>query len=227
MNEFITGNLNTLEEAARLLDDLGRNSEAEGLKAMHYELTSLVRTQGADSIVAHPGERVSMTWEQYVALTGKQQGADARPVAIDSDEFCKGYAEEWQATLKEQSDRIQELEADVAENDALIDSLREQLAARATPADHSELGPYEFDVKLGEQMYVDSSMQYRNGTVTLTIKRKPREKESKLIQVEPSLTRCAAASDGECFHSQCPQLKDGEPAKSGRHCPIDTWKDDD
>jgi hypothetical protein len=41
--------------------------------------------------------------------------------------------------------------------------------------DSAELGPYEFDVKLGEQMYVDSSMQYRNGTVNLTIKRKPRE----------------------------------------------------
>jgi hypothetical protein len=43
---------------------------------------------------------------------------------------------------------------------------------RTTPA---EPGPYDFDVKLGEQMYVDSSMQYRNGTVNLTIKRKARE----------------------------------------------------
>ena len=58
-------------------------------------------------------------------------------------------------------------------------------AARATPTaevsnavdcgrDSVELGPYEFDVKLGEQMYIDSSMQYRNGTVNLTIKRQPR-----------------------------------------------------
>lgn len=36
-------------------------------------------------------------------------------------------------------------------------------------------GPYDFEVLLGEQMYIDSSMQYRNGTVNLTIKRKPRE----------------------------------------------------
>lgn len=38
-----------------------------------------VATQGADSIVAHPDERVSMSWAQYVALTSTQ-GADARPV---------------------------------------------------------------------------------------------------------------------------------------------------
>jgi hypothetical protein len=40
-----------------------------------------------------------------------------------------------------------------------------------------------------------------------------------------ALTRCAASSDGECCHPQCPQLRDNEPAKSGRHCPIDTWEE--
>ena len=54
-----------------------------------------------------------------------------------------------------------------------------------------------------------------------------REKTSKLVQIEPPLTRCAASRDGECFHAQCPQTKDGEPVKSGRHCPIDNWGDDD
>jgi hypothetical protein len=44
---------------------------------------------------------------------------------------------------------------------------------------------------------------------------------------EQPLVRCAAAKDGECFHSMCPQIRDGEPAKSGRHCPIDNWSDDD
>lgn len=32
---------------------------------------------------------------------------------------------------------------------------------------------------------------------------------------------CHAARDGECFWEHCPQLLDGEPIKSGRHCPID------
>lgn len=35
------------------------------------------------------------------------------------------------------------------------------------------------------------------------------------------LTLCATGRDGECGHAQCPQLRDGEPHKSGRHCPLD------
>lgn len=39
--------------------------------------------------------------------------------------------------------------------------------------------------------------------------------------------RCHAQKDGDCDDARCPQLRDGEPAKTGRHCPIDTWIDDD
>ena len=37
---------------------------------------------------------------------------------------------------------------------------------------------------------------------------------------------CHAGRDGECNWSACPQERDGEPAKSGRHCPID-WRCED
>jgi len=40
------------------------------------------------------------------------------------------------------------------------------------------------------------------------------------------LERCAAGRDGECNHPDCPQLRDNEPAASGRHCPIDTWEEE-
>ena len=40
------------------------------------------------------------------------------------------------------------------------------------------------------------------------------------------LTRCAAGRDGECGHAQCPQLRDGEPRATGRHCPLDTAGDE-
>lgn len=50
-----------------------------------------------------------------------------------------------------------------------------QRAASSQSADFTEPGPHGFDVKLGEQMYIDSSMHYKNGTVTVTIKRRPRE----------------------------------------------------
>lgn len=35
------------------------------------------------------------------------------------------------------------------------------------------------------------------------------------------LLRCAAGCDGDCFHDQCPQLRDKEPRATGRHCPLD------
>jgi hypothetical protein len=38
---------------------------------------------------------------------------------------------------------------------------------------------------------------------------------------------CHAGKDGDCNWQFCPQEKDGEPAKSGRHCPLDRWRDED
>lgn len=39
--------------------------------------------------------------------------------------------------------------------------------------------------------------------------------------------RCHAGMDGECIHRDCPQIRDEEPEASGRHCPLDTWVDED
>jgi hypothetical protein len=36
------------------------------------------------------------------------------------------------------------------------------------------------------------------------------------------MTRCQADDDGYCEWSDCPQLREGEPARSGRHCPWDS-----
>jgi hypothetical protein len=35
------------------------------------------------------------------------------------------------------------------------------------------------------------------------------------------LTRCRADDDGMCVWQDCPQLRDAEPARTGRHCPWD------
>lgn len=32
--------------------------------------------------------------------------------------------------------------------------------------------------------------------------------------------RCHADSDGDCYWEYCPQLRDGEPTRSGRSCPL-------
>lgn len=33
---------------------------------------------------------------------------------------------------------------------------------------------------------------------------------------------CHSGTDGDCNWAKCPQLRDGEPVKSGRRCPLDT-----
>lgn len=43
---------------------------------------------------------------------------------------------------------------------------------------------------------------------------------------KPKCPQCHADGDGDCTWKHCPQLRDGEPKKSGRHCPYDkAWSD--
>ncbi len=37
---------------------------------------------------------------------------------------------------------------------------------------------------------------------------------------------CHAHKDGDCTDSECPQNRDGEPGKTGRHCPIDIHEEE-
>lgn len=46
------------------------------------------------------------------------------------------------------------------------------------------------------------------------------------VDLVASLHRCGAHRDGDCWRSWCPQLRDNEPARSGRHCPADRWDGD-
>lgn len=44
-------------------------------------------------------------------------------------------------------------------------------------------------------------------------------------KTSPIKERCHAATDGECNKPErCPQIRDGEPKATGRHCPLDTWE---
>lgn len=41
-------------------------------------------------------------------------------------------------------------------------------------------------------------------------------------------TACHATyDDGYCCWIGCPQIRDGEPKKTGRHCPLDVHDEDD
>lgn len=43
----------------------------------------------------------------------------------------------------------------------------------------------------------------------------------KLHWEQRQMTRCQADDDDGCDYKDCPQLRDGEPLRSGRHCPWD------
>lgn len=38
---------------------------------------------------------------------------------------------------------------------------------------------------------------------------------------------CHAGRDGDCIWKDCPQLRDKEPETTGRHCPLDVWRDEE
>lgn len=46
------------------------------------------------------------------------------------------------------------------------------------------------------------------------------------VAASTPIQRCAASSDGECSHLRCSQIRDGEPYRTGRHCPIDIHDED-
>jgi hypothetical protein len=45
--------------------------------------------------------------------------------------------------------------------------------------------------------------------------------------LEGKLKRCRAHQDGDCFDKDCPQNRDNEPMRSGRHCPLDRRDEDE
>lgn len=47
-----------------------------------------------------------------------------------------------------------------------------------------------------------------------------------LMKGAPHTDRCKADRDGECDWAGCPQLRDGEPKRSGRHCPRDVSEEE-
>lgn len=54
-----------------------------------------------------------------------------------------------------------------------------------------------------------------------------REIARQVRKADPNRLGCQADGDDECEWNFCPQLRDGEPAKTGRHCPKDIREDDE
>jgi hypothetical protein len=54
--------------------------------------------------------------------------------------------------------------------------------------------------------------------------RRPVQEPERVARPEP--VGCRAGRDGDCYWTKCPQLRDGEPRKSGRSCPRWTSQPD-
>jgi len=88
------------------------------------------------------------------------------------------------------------------------------------------LVPMDFEIENVARVVSDTPLY---GRVPFADDKSPSQKadDSQKGGGTKQLTRCAADQDGDCSHAQCPQLRDGEPAKSGRHCPLDTYTEED
>ena len=49
----------------------------------------------------------------------------------------------------------------------------------------------------------------------------PNETPYRRVDTRPGQFCHATRDDGDCVWADCPQNRDGEPAKTGRHCPLD------
>jgi hypothetical protein len=107
----------------------------------------------------------------------------------------------------------------------------------------------EMAALIRERLTSQMETPLRNYDLNPTVKREPQEAReiSRLQSIAPTGARnwgaaalqpqplkgkvtdllkdCQADRDGDCYHAACPQLRDGEPNKSRRHCPLDQCGD--
>lgn len=130
------------------------------------EAAELVQACGMTASEAH--QLVDYTWPRPVGEKSQEVGG----VMVTLAALCLANGLDMHAAGETELDRINRPD--------MVIRIR---AKQASKPKHSPLpeapamaerDPYGFEVLLGEQMYIDSSMQYRNGTVNLTLKRKSR-----------------------------------------------------
>ena len=138
----------------------------------------------------------------------------------------------------DQAETIKELETAEAERDALKDKLAEAVRQAYT------LDPANYQAV---ELYIDAVMyKTDNFLATLSDKESSASVDAackgsqRILQESPSTGRegnsireyygldgdCRSGGDGDCIWKHCPQLRDGEPKKSGRHCPLDNRHSD-
>lgn len=68
--------------------------------------------------------------------------------------------------------------------------------------------------------------EWRAGILDKAWRRTEEKAQQTAAPLSPESEHCHANRDGECDHKRCPQLRDNEPAKSGRSCPLSDWPEE-
>jgi hypothetical protein len=65
-----------------------------------------------------------------------------------------------------------------------------------------------------------TAAEHRAQVIVDLVNRAALSGEPRRDYIEVRTSACHAGSDGDCVWEQCPQLRDGEPIATGRHCPL-------
>ncbi|APR39986.1 hypothetical protein [Paraburkholderia sp. SOS3] len=158
-----------------MLECFGADIAADKLERNHRffeEAGELVQSCGMTREEAHA--LVDYTWSRPVGEPVQEVGGvmvtlAALCLASGLDMHAAGEIELARISAPATMAKIRAKQAAKPKHSALP-----ELVQKEDSDESAQLGPLDFEILLGEQMYIDSSMQYRNGTVCLTIKRKPR-----------------------------------------------------
>jgi hypothetical protein len=98
------------------------------------------------------------------------------------------------------------------------DSVLRHLAAMASLRPEADIVVLLADIKdTMRELYPASPRE--DDPVLMTV---PQTRIQRWLDVLREITpRCQSGQDGECSWNRCPQERDGEPTKTGRHCPLD------
>lgn len=187
--------------------------------------------------------------DSVLAVLAASPAPSAAPLQWEARRFCKGD-DEWTAWApiapeeyeRRKGDASFEFRAAPAQaaqgDDSAAEFLSKRLARVARSVGHKmPEGPHEFIAGVAGTILGDIARKLETSRLVPATEfvndgKDPDWDAYAAAEAAPAaqggpLTKCAAGRDGECDHAQCPQLRDGEPAASGRHCPLDTVEDEE
>lgn len=211
--------------AADLIKELQRDkaiaqSERDELRSMH--------TAGCQRAYEYMGIEDDGEYRWKWVLLGIAQLADE---VSDLRSARIAYAREFPFNADGEPDignihaNIRAVKCDLAFQKEVTDAARQHQAELLERADRFECELRLIGGANSVDMALDPTWAKRIAVAALMPNQNSPRKP--IPRLKPRLVHCAASQDGECNHAKCPQLRDNEPATSGRHCPLDVHEEED